>query len=114
MLSLERCRQLLGSPELDHQQLTDLRDQLYSLASLALDQYSASLTSSERPEDTPTFATALDLIPAEERDEVIERAALREYYGGHDRTTAEKLAVMEKLNAAKKKIAPRKRRGASE
>ncbi len=39
MLSLEKCRELIGDPKLSDKEITEIRENLYGLAELALEQY---------------------------------------------------------------------------
>ena len=39
MLSIEKCRQILGRPDLTDEQIVEIRDTLRAFASLCLDEY---------------------------------------------------------------------------
>jgi len=94
---------LLGSNELDDQELTVLREQSYAFAHFALGLYppaAAAPSTDPATGDAADFAAALTLIPQEHRDEVIERAAIMEYCGGLSRAIAEKAAVLERITVA--------------
>jgi hypothetical protein len=83
MLSLARCRELLGhdAPESD-EALSLLRDELSALADAAIDQFSTS-----------RYAQFAELISPDERDNLDERAAIGEYEGNLPRGLAERHAA---------------------
>ena len=110
MLSIRRCRELLGSACLaDDSQLEQLRDQAYAIAGVVVDQYlehsnKEAATAPRIPKTSGTDATgfasksagfdkALAMIPDLEQSEVIERAAIMEFEAGLPRAVAEKSAV---------------------
>ena len=90
MLSLEKCRQILGNEQADHD-LERLRDALYGLAGVVVTGFL------EQRIVIPAgqFKRALQLVPANERDALEERAAIREYDGGLERDDAERAALSE-------------------
>lgn len=106
LLSLARCRQILGnaSPESDAD-LERLRDQLYTLARAtvealphqrrekapALPLNHAGRVFKDRVGERPpaSFSDALALLPQGERYELEERAAIHEFDGHLDRSAAE-------------------------
>jgi hypothetical protein len=88
MLSLEKCRSLLGPDcQLTDSQLEQLRHELYALAHIALD----SFRDSKQPacNDTSLFSQ----IPPADRQEAEERAAIFEFEAGLQRQEAEHKAV---------------------
>ena len=84
MLSLERCRKVLGSDtKLSDEDLATLRDQLYCFAALALEVRDTQKKSVlERPD--------LDSL---DRDALEERAAIIEFDGKMSRDEAERNAL---------------------
>ena len=84
MLSLERCRKVLGSgTKLSDEDLAALRDQFYCLASLALELRDQQKKSAlETPDGS--------LI---DRDALEERAAIIEFEGNVPRDEAERSSV---------------------
>jgi hypothetical protein len=90
MLSLDNCRTLLDGDdeELNDVDLADLRDQLYSLASLTVERFS-------KIECKPgtTFEDALEWFGESERETIEERAAVIEFEGKLDRQIAERSAI---------------------
>jgi hypothetical protein len=90
MLSLHKCREILGPAwSLTDAQLERLRDGLTGLADVALGLLSARLQNGIRG----GFDAALTLIPAADRDEITERAAILEVDGGMDQSQAENEAL---------------------
>ena len=99
MFSLERCRQILGRDcELDDVELTKLRDQLYGLADVLIDQVriQSRIYVNDKPEivEPDAYQSALRLLPESERDDVEERAAIIEFEGGTNRDEAERQAIL--------------------
>jgi hypothetical protein len=91
LLQLQRVRQLLGSDcTLSDEQLAALRDQLRTLADVAVDLVACH---AERESQRASVAPILRLVPPERREEVEERAAIREYDGGMSRAHAERAAL---------------------
>jgi len=88
MISLERCRKILGPDNpVSDENLAALREQLYSFAELALvirDRSSVSLV-----------ASAFEQIASshEDPDTLRERAAIIEFDGNISRDEAERMAV---------------------
>ena len=96
MLSLEKCRQLLGdeAPQDDHD-LERLRREMYVLAGVAVSAFcERKVVSGE-----DRFEAALRLVPADEREALDERASIREYDGGFDRGVAERSALSDYMRA---------------
>lgn len=89
MLSLERCREILGD-DLTDADLEMLRDALYALADVVVSGFTEPVT----PGMTP-FRHALQLVPDSERFQLEERAAIHEYDGGLGRDQAERTALSE-------------------
>jgi hypothetical protein len=115
MLSLKRCREILGtdSPETESD-LELLRDQLCGLARVVVEACPAQRRrNSQRnapdgarqafhgaargnePKELACFSEALARLPEEERYEVEERAGIMEFDGGLDRGAAEQAAFSE-------------------
>ena len=90
MLSLDNCRTLLDrdGEELYDADLTTLRDQLYSLASLAVDRFSKI-----QCKPSVTFKDAVALFEQSERETIEERAAVIEFEGNLEREIAERRAI---------------------
>ena len=110
LFSVPHCRAFLGKTNLADREVAELRDQLYALAHVVLDQYPpkgnpSSSTTTKKLEADADFAAALKLIPTQEHDEVVERAALMEYDGRLDRGAAEKEAIMERIRKVKSALA---------
>jgi hypothetical protein len=93
MLSLERCREILGSdcPKSDAE-LEKLRDQLYGLARVAVEALPNKPRKNTLPREPECFADALLFLPENERYELEERAGIMEFDGGLDRSAAEQAA----------------------
>jgi hypothetical protein len=86
-LSLERCRQILGSNcTLSDSELELLRDQLYGFANILVDSFSQK--------KLKHLVSTLK-IPAELDERFQERAAILEFEAGFNREEAEKLAFEE-------------------
>jgi hypothetical protein len=90
MLSLENCRTLLDcdGEELNDVDLADLRDQLYSLASLTVERFSKI-----EFKQAATFDDALEWFGESERETIEERAAVIEFEGKFEREIAERSAI---------------------
>ena len=87
MLPLQRCRELLGDPDISDSQLEAAREQLYLLARAACAAYaSAGLT----------FDEAVGEVDADERVSLEERAAILEFDANLPRSIAERRALTEK------------------
>lgn len=97
MLSLDRCRALLGGDGTQSDgELGAIRDQLYTLARLAVASYSEveRLRATGRDDaETGEFTTALALLADAQKDEILERAAIIEFDGSIGRRQAERRAV---------------------
>ena len=93
MLSLQRCRELLGpSAELSDSELSALVHSLYVLAETAV-----RLHADARRRPAPRSARA-----PEEQADVDERAAIMEFEGGLARADAERLADL-KVSATRRR-----------
>jgi len=90
VLSLRRCREILGSscPAADSE-LELLRDQLMAIADIALEMGREKLGTGT----ASTFHETLELIPREQQEEIVERAAIMEFDGGLRRGEAEEAAL---------------------
>jgi hypothetical protein len=92
MLSLERCRQLLGSEyALDDERLRGIRDAAYGLAETVCDDV--------RPTSL-MFEKARRLAPEEDWERIGERAAIYEHEAGLSRDEAERHALGDYLREA--------------
>jgi hypothetical protein len=90
MLSLERCRALLGTGcELSNADLERLRDHLRILVEVVLNDATRHRSSSQ-------FRIATSFLP--DRDEVEERAAIIHFDAHVSRDTAERMAVASYLS----------------
>ena len=92
MLSLENCRGLLSSDSeeaLEDRDLELLRDQLYCLARLSVEAFSAVGNENH----SSTFHDALTSFEQSERESIAERAAVIEFDGNVTREAAERIAV---------------------
>lgn len=101
MLSLQRCRDILGPKcGLDDQQIEKLRAQIYGIANVITDQMGKSKP--RRPDthqeiqeiDADGFQAALKLLTDEDREEIEERAAIIEFEAGTDTDEAERKAIV--------------------
>lgn len=91
MLSLQKCRSLLGpNCELTDSQIEQIRQELYALAHVALDAFRA-----EKEKDQ------LSGIPLSDREEAEERAAIFEFDAGLQREAAER-KTLDSLNRRKR------------
>ena len=100
MLSLHRCRQILGSKSADSDDaIKQVREALYTLAHIAVDVYA------KPPKNIPVpdFEAALGQVLPDARDDIEELAAIREYDGGFDRDLAERYALGDYLAFSLKK-----------
>jgi hypothetical protein len=112
MLTLERCRQILGddAPQ-SNSDLERMRDQLYGLARVVVEacprqrrgnglrnapagaRRTIDSAAVDKARAKPAaFPDALAMLPEDERYEVEERAAIMEFDGGLDRDAAERAA----------------------
>ena len=87
MISLHRCREILGSKASDSD-IEQVKEMLYTLAHIAVDVYT-------HPQNIPVsdFKAALGQLSPGARDDIEERAAIREHDGSLDRDSAERHAV---------------------
>jgi hypothetical protein len=102
MFSLERCRAIIRSGcSLDEKRLTQLRDQLYGLANVGVEELCRQRKNGqghERDDSSPgEFRAAISLLIESEREDVEERAAIIEFEGGADRDEAERKAILGSL-----------------
>ena len=99
MISLHRCRQILGSKVSDSDdEIEQVREALYTLAHIAVDVYT------KHPQNIPVpdSEAALGQLPPDARDDIEERAAIREYDGSLDRDSAERHAFADYLPSLRK------------
>ena len=105
MLSLDRCRKLLGPDvDLSDDELTRILTQLYAVADVALDQVLMPRAATDKagPTRPRPFEATLRLVSDAERESLEERAAIQEYDGGLSRRDAER-ATLAALAKAKRK-----------
>lgn len=100
LVSLDRCRQLLGSGcKLTDDELNRIREQLYGLANVAvaavLEAGPLSSVPAAQQDDgrTSIHRRTLLALPADLRDDIEERAAIMEFDGGLGRREAERQAL---------------------
>jgi hypothetical protein len=87
MVSLQRCRELLGCDghDLSEPEIEGIREQILALARVALRAYSAK--------PLREFSEALAGLDSVAQEEVEERAAVMEFEGNMSRDQAERLAL---------------------
>ncbi len=107
MLSLRECQEILGhQSNLCSESLEHLRSQLYGIAEDIVDVGIRSAGSNSSyistpksksvkidPEIVPNFELAIERLPDDQREEIIERSAIMEYNGGIPKDEAEKYAL---------------------
>lgn len=106
MLSLNRCREILGADErLSDQEVEHVRGQLYAFAEVAV---SVAVTGDRPAVETldSRWTAAQAHLTEDERAEVEERAAILEVDAGWDRDVAEREAISQYVVNRKR---PRKR-----
>lgn len=86
MLSLQNCRKLLTGEceEVGDSELMLVRDQLYDLARLTLEQFVNRRAS---------FNSVLESFGQSEKEVIEERAAIMEFEGNLEREAAERIAI---------------------
>lgn len=104
MLSLERCRSLIGpNGDLSDATLKQLRDDLYVLANAALESFRHRERGEQRT-TVPTqpsslaaspFPMVISLVPDADRHPLEERAAIFEFEAGQNRHDADREALLE-------------------
>ena len=99
MLSIERCRQLIGSQNnFSDEQVAAFRDRTYDLARTVV-----RLIEERRgkppvsPNTETSFGQVLETVPEGERYALEERAAIHEFDGNMTRTDAERRTVNDYL-----------------
>ena len=106
MLSLERCRSLLGPAcRPSNEQLEQMRQELYALAEMIMDDLhqrerpsKPEGTSNERPRSSDSHRPvkeALTLVPPRKLQEVEERGAILQFDAGMARKEAERRELLE-------------------
>jgi hypothetical protein len=96
MLSLQRCREILGTDSsLSDSDLQLLRDQLYALGRATVEALPRQPRTNGSPRSPEGFAEALSALPEDDRYELQERAAIAEFDGGLERSAAEQAAFSE-------------------
>jgi hypothetical protein len=91
MLSLDKCRQLVGKGS--DAELELARDQLYAMADVAVCSFLDRRTN-ERGVRQAGFRDALKLLPPGDADDATERAAIIEFEAGRYRDEAERQAIL--------------------
>lgn len=112
MLSIKRCRELIGAnEEIADQEIERLRDQLYGLAAVVTDKLLAESDTRQKNNHVAAqrghsyeYIIALNMLTEDEQDDVDERAAIIEFEGNADRDTAERQAIL----AAFRRAGPKK------
>ena len=98
MLPLDKCRRILGPDcDLSDQDIERLRDQLCDLAAVAIEDFEEQRQASEILTGNEE---KLGMVAEEDRYEVEERAAIREFLGGKSRSEAERLALKQYFEGA--------------
>jgi len=90
MLSLERCREIVGRGS--DAELDLAREQLYALADVVIHAFVEHRASEQGP--GAEFADALKLLPCEHADDATERAAIIEFEAGRNWDEAERQAIL--------------------
>ena len=113
MLSLQRCRFLLGPDcKLSDSQLEQLLEDIYALADIAVESCCAKkVAGADRGAKPHNDSGCLSAIPGPERDGVEERAAILEFEGGLAKPAAERQAFGEWVQAQKGPDRPPKKPG---
>jgi hypothetical protein len=103
MFSVKRCRQLLPRDcDLSDQEIEALRDQIYLLSRVIIDQFleerqttagECATNSISQVSSAGNFQAALQLVPEQERPLLEERASVMEFDGELSRDEAERSAV---------------------
>lgn len=95
MLSVKRCRELLGfeSGCLSDREIETLREQLYNLASLSVTRFVETQRHSKLQSNVLDFKTALSSFIDGEIDCIEERAAIIEFDGKLPRDESERAAI---------------------
>lgn len=105
MLSLARCRSLLGpGVDISDEELSLIVTQLYAVAEVALDQALAAPAAAAKaaPSRAHPFEATLRLVSEAEREALEERAAIQEYDGGLSRRDAERATLAAHAKAKRK------------
>lgn len=93
-LTTAECRKILGKDfSITDDRLDRLRDELYALAELVTERFSATAPLPD-PSPLARFDSALALLPDAERADVAERAAIMQFDGGVSADEAERAAVV--------------------
>ena len=103
MITTEKCRRIIGDPTISDIEIESIRETLYSLAFASFDEYSVRQSNSNEgprecePEivDRFQFNRALEIAPTTARQEIEERAAIKEFEAEMNRDEAERSAIQE-------------------
>jgi len=106
MISLERCREILGDQSLPDGQVVSIREAIYGIAYCAFDEFAsnAQRAGNEKCQNNGIqfqrfqFDKALSLVPGAVCEDIEERAAIMEYEGEIGRDEAERSAFQEYIN----------------
>ena len=99
MLSVQRCRELLGRDSArSDAEMERLRDDLYLLANVAIGLYCEERTSAARP----SMQEASVYLTQGEQEAAEERAAIMEFEGGVERDEAERRALVGTIGRSSK------------
>lgn len=104
MISLERCREILGDQSLPEDQVASMREAIYSIAFVAFDDYvsKANVTGDKVSQSVAgekfQFERALTLVSEEVRAGIEERAAIKEFESESGRDEAERTAFQEYID----------------
>lgn len=112
MLSLQKCRSLLGTDcNLTDAQLEQLRQELYALSEVAIGAFCVQRPGPKSNGSKPqSVSPMLSQVPENERAQVEERAAILEYEAGLKKAEAERQAFGEWVQSKKPAGRPRKGR----
>lgn len=113
MLSLQKCRSLLGTDcKLTDSQIEQLRQEIYAFSDVAVEAFCAQRRANTANGSKPNDAgSCLAAIPQEERQAVEERAAILEFEGHLKKPEAERQAFGEWAQSKKPLEETRKPRG---
>jgi len=104
VISLEKCRKILGDSSLSDNELEAIREAMYGLAFVAFDEFAVKPKDTSR-ESSPDegverlqFTKALALTPEIESEQIEERAAIKQFEAGLSKDEAERSAIQEYID----------------